>query len=445
MASSSLLTSVDRRERRQVETRVYSGRLLLVVIVVLWLQGWLPSVINVLEFGRSYISGLEVRAEQSELATQVTDVLSFTAAGLLALSLVLALYVIGTVQIGPTFLLLVAWFTVTGVPMITGAASFPTLRMVLFPVTVVIILIVQPPRQPIYRLLAALTVITAVASIGFGVVDSRAFMPVEWASREGKAVFDTILAGIYSHSNALGIVLALGLPFVATQTRGVWRLSSMVAVGGAIAWSASRVSMAVAIGTFVLSLIVIYARRSVSRRVVTFAIGLALTIMIALPLSTDDPELMTNRGLIWMTSREYGWGSPLFGHNSSAYTSINPLTLSLNYLSSTGHNTFMTLWVVGGLFVLAVAGIMLIVSLRFAWARYSIDPVPLLFLAVLLMTGIAEDAVRAFHLSPVSFIVYPMLALLLQPGGDADIEEAPPVGATEIELSADGSRSSACT
>lgn len=382
-------------------------------IVGVWANGWAQSLANTIISGRGYVSGLQSTVRFSALGDLLDSVTLYGSLFALVVALLLSAHNLGKLRIGPLLVISALWLILVGLPLANGSLPF-TAKHFVFLVLLVVTTAVKPDPKRLFKLFAVLTMLMAAGSVGFGLFSSDAFMSQTWADSSAKGILPGgILAGPYSHSNALGLSLALGLPFIVTQLRGFTRLLGLGITVLALVWSASRMSLVSSVAILILAIVVGWARANLARALLTIASFLALAVMVVLPRVVEDPDLFTNRGLIWMTSREYGWDSWLFGHGNSAYTTINQLTTQMGFLSTTGHNASITFWVTGGILGLAVIGGVLLFCLRNARAQYAEAPAALLFIAALLLTCIAEDPIRSFLLGPQTFVIVPMLAHLI--------------------------------
>lgn len=395
--------------RESVTTQRLGVTLAFSAIVALWALGWLPSAISLLSAGRGYISGLESTATQVPLATAIASALTLGTLVALVLALIFGLPSIREIRPGPYLLLLAMWLALH---VLHGLGL--NVSGLLFPLLVGVWMLLRPPVASLYRLLAWLGFITAAGSILFAVGSPLAFMVDDWSANSDKAIIgDQILAGPYSHSNALGLTLALTLPIAAMWFKGRARLLVFITMVAALVWSASRLSIASAVVTLLLSMIAIGAKEAVARALLSAATVVAALVVVALPLLTTDPTALTHRGFIWMQSLAHAPGSLVLGYGADIYRTVNNFTTSMGYVSTTGHNTFVTLLLTGGLLVLAIALAAGVIAFRNARASFPVDRVRLLFLAVLLATSFAEDPLRALALGPLCFVLWPMTLVLL--------------------------------
>lgn len=383
-------------------------------VLAMWLGGWAPSLLNLQLVGRGNIRGLEGSSVSSASSSILLgQLLDYGALALVILAFFMALPRVMEMRPGAYVAILGLWASVAGLQWLLRTGG-PSTEQLFFPLIVLTWAITRPNPAWLYRLLAYLTVAMAVFSIGFALVSNLAFMPTGWNASADKAIIgESILAGPYSHSNSLGLSLALGLPFVMTQFKRRPALLSFAVTALALLWSASRTSIIISLAAAFITIVTIYTRERIAVRILTLGLTLSTTILVALPVFVTDPYLFTNRGLIWIQSFSSFTENQWTGIGPNAYRVVNQLTSSIGFLSTTGHNTFVTFATVGGILtltLLAVAGA------QMAWASragFGTSRIPLLFLVVLVLLCVVEDPIRALLLSPQSYVIFPMICVLL--------------------------------
>lgn len=381
-------------------------------VVALWAQGWLPNLTTMLTAGRGYISGLGSTVEQTQLATSISSILAISVAALVLMAILFGLPSIRHARPLPFLTLLAAWVVLYP----WHGTSGVNIATVIFPLIALAWMLLRPDSRPFYRLLAWIGVMTATGSILFALVSPLAFMPAQWTLDADKALLgNNILAGPYSHSNALGLSLVLTLPFVVTYFRGRALLMTTLLMSIALLWSSSRLSTVAAALTLILSLCAVRMSPRRGRTMLSFVAVAAAIFVVGLPLLTSDPLLFTNRGGIWMTSLDFAQREFLTGYGWDVYREVNELTTTLGFVSTTGHNIFVTFLTTGGIVTVILVGSMLLMGYRNGRRSFDIDRTRLLFLAVLLIVGFAEDPTRAFTVGPQSFVIYPMFIIFLDP------------------------------
>ena len=162
------------------------------------------------------------------------------------------------------------------------------------------------------------------------------------------------LAGVFGHSNTLGIYVALLLPFSFLIKKVPLRLALICTMTFSIVWSSSRSSL-VAVGATVIVIIVFSRLGDTTRRALSTLIFIVILGAIALiPMLTTDPAAFTRRGAIWIGSFEEWARNPLFGSGLEWYSAVAQFRNDLGLQASSGHNLFVSWLVSGGL---ALAGL----------------------------------------------------------------------------------------
>ncbi|WP_372446023.1 O-antigen ligase family protein [Micromonospora humidisoli] len=199
-----------------------------------------------------------------------------------------------------------------------------------------------------------------------------------------------LLTGAYPHSNVLGIMLALCLPFVFRLRHGWSRRVALAMILVALVWTGSRTSQLAA-------LVVLLTRgllhwQAVGRLGVGWrrsvlvggpaAAGLVLTVLS--PLLVTDPAMFTKRGQIWRALLSRWADRPLVGHGPGYFERQPQLVEALGGRYTHGHNVLVHLLAVGGLLTVVLVAVLL----GFVWRRSVLlfgrgDPTPALYLIAL--------------------------------------------------------------
>ena len=211
------------------------------------------------------------------------------------------------------------------------------------------------------RLLTSLIAITAIGSVLIGAILQFGTMPSSWRTDDKALIGGSILAGPYSHSNALGLVLSVGLPLALWQLRGFWRLFAVFSIYGAILWTGSRSAIFAGAVLALLWFSDGFGRGGRLRpyRFATLFVAIVLFGTL-LPLTVSDPASYTNRGAIWQASLDAFDGSPVFGLGVDAYGANSVISGALGSQVAHGHslvvNSLVTSGVVG---LIAIGGLLL--------------------------------------------------------------------------------------
>ncbi|MFI9644079.1 O-antigen ligase family protein [Micromonospora sp. NPDC051925] len=234
-----------------------------------------------------------------------------------------------------------------------------------------------------------------------------------------------LLTGPYPHSNVLGLMLALSLPFVFSLRHAWSRRAALVTILVVLVWTGSRTSQLaalVALLTWGLLHPRVAGRAAVGWRPsvlvgVPAAAGLALTVFS--PLLVTDPTMFTKRGRIWRALLSRWAERPLIGHGPGYFERRPELAEALGGRYTHGHNVLVHLLAVGGLLTLVLFAVLL----GLVWRRSTLlaglgAPAPALFLISLVWISWLEASHLAVTLA--GFLTWLPLCLIMwagPPGG----------------------------
>lgn len=246
-----------------------------------------------------------------------------------------------------------------------------------------------------------------------------------------------LLAGIFSHSNILGMFLAFTLPFVFLMRAWPLRWLSFGVIVWALILTSSRTAL---VGAAVMVAVLLLARL-LSRVAFVVVSGagavVALIAVILLPFRETDPQAFTYRGAIWIHSRQALGDNGVFGLGAHWYAD-NYLALrdTLSSAASHGHNLVLTTLILGGAFVLA--GWLVVIFLAFRGAASdpvrSTSVVGVAFVLGLLAIGATETPYALVGWGPLSAsVLVPLFVLATRPWIERDelAAQAPPTTRAE--------------
>ena len=214
-------------------------------------------------------------------------------------------------------------------------------------------------------LLGRIGALVAVASlVGMMVDPERVLMSAGLAHAEKSVTGAPLLAGIFSHSNILGLFLAASLPFAFLERRFLVRWVLVLPIAWALVLSSSRTALFGACVILAAVLLGWMLPRVVFRLVLPVGLAVIAVFVARIPFTETDPAAYTYRGEIWMYNIGlldghwlWGRGAYFYGDNYAA------LSRALSTAASHAHNTLLTTLVTGG--VVAVASV--VVVLLVAW------------------------------------------------------------------------------
>jgi O-Antigen ligase len=220
------------------------------------------------------------------------------------------------------------------------------------------------PSRALYPHVGRLVSILVIYSLIFAFADPAGAYYTSLSGAIGESTKSYIghnqLASVFGHSNTLGIVVALGIPFILLLERRVLRL---VVVGLAIwvlVWSSSRTGIFAAGFAFVFMGILRQLPRRLAGPVVWISSVIVLAVVFLLPLRTTDPNAFTRRGAIWIGSLAEAHHNVLFGQGPNWYSDIAQFDNDLGNQASSGHNWFVSTLALGGLVGLVLGAVLIL-------------------------------------------------------------------------------------
>jgi hypothetical protein len=241
-----------------------------------------------------------------------------------------------------------------------------TTRSILDYVTVGLVVIALwclRPSRALYAHVGRLISILVVYSLIFAVADPAGAYYTSLSGAIGESTKSFIghnqLASVFGHSNTLGIVIALGIPFIMLLERRAVRLVVLALAIWVLVWSSSRTGVFAAGFAFVFVSILRRLPRRLARPVVWVSALVVLAVVFLLPLRTTDPNAFTRRGAIWIGSLAEAHHNVLFGQGPNWYSDIAQFDNDLGNQASSGHNWFVSTLVLGGLVGLVLAAILI--------------------------------------------------------------------------------------
>jgi O-Antigen ligase len=219
------------------------------------------------------------------------------------------------------------------------------------------------PSRALYAHVGRLISILVIYSLIFALADPAGAYYTSLSGAIGESTKSFIghnqLASVFGHSNTLGIVIALGIPFILLLERRVVRLVVLALAIWVLVWSSSRTGVFAAGFAFVLVSILRQVPRRLAGPVVWVSSLIVLAVVFLLPLRTTDPNAFTRRGAIWIGSLAEAHHNVLFGQGPNWYSDIAQFDNDLGNQASSGHNWFVSTLALGGLVGLVLGAILI--------------------------------------------------------------------------------------
>lgn len=319
------------------------------VAVAVWLRMFLPGLLNYVEVPHTaaMIGIAATRTANSVLAAWVTTVL--LAAVCVACLIWPRRDRVRTKPVRVLICILVPLLAFVQAFFIGAQTPIGVLEFVL---TALILAAVwaTAPTYPEVAVVGYLGAFSVLSSIALAVINPEhaAFVDMWGYTASTKAIIgDAQIAGIFGHSNTLGMVSVLSLAAIFAGRRS-WLRHILVAVCLlGVLLSASRTALLT-----VVVLAVYWAKSKMirhNRAELSALILIPVIVVVVLPLLSNAPSAFTNRGLIWSGALDAARESWFIGLGSNWFSEVLLNSGALGPEAVSGHNLFVH--------VLATAGI----------------------------------------------------------------------------------------
>ncbi|MDZ5146131.1 O-antigen ligase family protein [Microbacterium testaceum] len=202
--------------------------------------------------------------------------------------------------------------------------------------------------------------VAVVSMIGMAVAPQSVLMSAGLAQAEKSLTGEPLLAGIFSHSNILGMFLGLSLPFAFLVKRWVISAILMVAICSALILTSSRTAVSGALIVLAVALLGWILPRAPWRIIGVVGFVAVVSALFVVPFSETDPAAYTYRGEIWMYNIDQWSQDRLFGLGADWYRdNYRELREILSSAASHAHNEALTLLVQGGAVLLVAVGVLI--------------------------------------------------------------------------------------
>ena len=238
-------------------------------------------------------------------------------------------------------------------------------------------------------------------------------------------VLGSLLTGVFTSGNQLGVALAAAIPFAYLGFRGRARDVLTLYLGGMTFATGSRTATVAAL-VMVVALLIVRPRLDAGRRAPGRAV-IAWIVLAGAVFSSayvvrqyHDPYPFTSRPLLWHVASGYIQKSPWLGYGPEKWADISE---SMGEIPRAAADSVHNQWL-DVLFRAGWIGAALLVCMVFAMVSSSGNARPgvLLVLATIAMIGISE---RAWSVGTVDLFSFSLVALILTGAtGDAETPES---------------------
>jgi O-antigen ligase len=368
--------------------------------------------------------------DMTPLASNITAALAAAIAAIACAILVLHLRDRTPAPFWSLLVVLLPWFAFAVLPL-TSDVEAPAQQIVLYPLIVLAIWASRPGME-LVRTIGLFVALTAGLSLLLGLLGPGLVVFAQYSAVPEKAVIgETLLAGPYSHSNQLAIVLALGLPAVLQLLKTPTKVLSTLVVLSALVWTASRTALVVAAIVLIAHVVVKNSKTSKGASLLAGAgaIGLA-AVVVGLPFLNSDSDAFAARGAIWQYGLHKWREDPLVGSGPDVFRSLNETTYALGFFPTHGHNMLVESLATGGLIgtlLFAIYTISIWVSTRDS----PLAAVGILWVISFLGIGTLEASANYSNIGQLGFLTWtiPTIVICSWRRGEASVIQSrrPPV------------------
>ena len=225
-----------------------------------------------------------------------------------------------------------------------------------------------------------------------------------------KGIFlSSVLAGPFSHPNALGSIILLLTPLVVYYVK---KLRSVLLIASAtlLTLTQSRTNI---ILFLIWIFIVTVSKNSTVKKGIFFAATVgSFILMVVLPFTIRDQSFLTGRGDIWIQTRKIFLEKPFFGHGDNFFlnSGLNNVSFAREVLTS--HNLLLDLLVRFGIIGALLFFIPLFLSFRRIYKKPVFSDLRASLLFLFIANGITENNISFFTVGDISGFLWFVLILI---------------------------------
>jgi len=229
------------------------------------------------------------------------------------------------------------------------------------------------------------------------------------------------LAGIYTHPNTLGSVLALGMCFILFIESKRAKNTLLFLTFIALAMSGSRNGTAAVIAAFFVS----RCTKNFKAAKVAAVVLAGITVTLA-PFFIRDTSSFAGRGQIWSGTKELWQASPWLGSGSNVFEISRLLSGNISEYGFTGHNLVLDTLAKGGLIALGLLALLFQVSVNRSLVLDKGFPRIFNYLLTFLLVGFLETQLNFLNLGQSGFVIWLSFAIILFSNTQVDSFESGP-------------------
>lgn len=361
------------------------------------------NTLSILNYGRSN-TALQTNA-YPRLATLFAVFISFTASKII-ISSRNSLSIIERMLFG---LLFVFWGYVLANNYLHGARF--SLQALLFPITILGLLISAELNQMLRTISLAAVAIIVICVWMMVTKENLAFYNIGTFVEEKAIIGSRLLTGPFSHPNSLAAIMLIISPAILSLSLK-FRIPLLLSSFVIIVLSGSRTS----IYSFILWIFILILPVSLRTTKTILFLGTitSFILMLVTPFVIGSSNIFSNRGDIWIESRDYIFREPFFGYGADFYA--NELSRNSIFMRSaiTGHNLMIDLAIKYGFVGLFLLIIFFTISTFRVYSGTDFLIIQGSYLFLFAVSGITETHLNFTSMGEVGFffwVIFPIVIL----------------------------------
>ncbi|MCX6454849.1 MAG: O-antigen ligase family protein [Actinobacteria bacterium] len=285
-----------------------------------------------------------------------------------------------------------------------------SLQVILFPLTMFSLLI-SSEYQKILKAIAIAGAVIIFICVWMLITNPEiAFYNGSNFIQDKAIIGNRILAGPFSHPNSLGAAMLIISPAYLSLKeyyRNLLLLLSFVV----ILMTGSRTS----IFSFLIWILILVlpAGRVLRKRILLLATFFSFILMILLPFATSQIGAFSNRGQIWINSRDYISRNPIFGYGVDFYS--QQLGRNSNFISTavTGHNLMIDILIKYGIVGILLLLIFFLIQLTRVYRSKHFSMIQGSYFFLLFLSGITETHLSFPLMGEIGFFFWIMFPIVM--------------------------------
>jgi O-antigen ligase len=286
-----------------------------------------------------------------------------------------------------------------------------SLQAILFPLTMFGLVLSSEYNQILRAIAFAGVLIMLICSCMLIVAPDTAFYNSAAFGVDKAILGSRLLAGPFSHPNALGAAMLIISPaflILSKNRRILFLLCSFVT----ILMTGSRTSIYIFL--FWVLVLMVPIHKAVKKRILLVGTLASLVLMFIIPFVVRQNDSFSNRGQIWIESRNYVFKSPIFGHGADFYSNELDRNSLLIKSALNGHNLMFDILIKYGLVGLVLLFAFFVIILLPVRSSSNFSVIQGSYLFLFFSSGITETHFSVTSMGELGFlfwVIFPIVIL----------------------------------